>query len=201
MMRPTLFALAVLLLASCAPNVSTTAPEDIYASQNYAEEISKKHFRFTTEISNEDEWATVVVPTQRGETFLFEHDEIIAGRILALHSLRDVDRQNNAIVNDQTSDFVRVSLQAPEGWSVRLVSIQERVDFDPLTKASPELSNVPIQVDLGGTSRTTKQGVFTYRRAVEASIPLDVEPGRYLAEANYRAKNDVVTVRFIVEVL
>ena len=197
MIRPTTLAfITFFFLTACAPG--TTTPVNLQASQSYAEQVSENHFK-QTRAFREKKPGKAVVPVRAGETFLFEQNYVMKGKIWAFHSRSD--RNNKGIVYDQTPKFKQASLQAPEGWNVRLEGIQKRVDFNPSAKAPPELSGVPLRVDMGGNAQIKKQGVLTFAEMVEVSVPQNVQPGRYLVKAEYRYRDDRESLEFIVEVL
>ena len=202
MIRPLLLISAILLLlASCIPG-ATTAPNDVYASQNYAQQISEHHFRHVVTFADRrsgKKRKKAVVPTQAGKIFLFEESRTIKGKIQALYSQKD--KKDNAIVHDETARFEQAEVKAPAGWDVRLKAIQTRFDFDPSVKAPPELSGIPIRVDMGGKARASRKGVIAFIEAVEISVPKDAQPGRYLVKAEYKYRDERKPLEFIVEVL
>ncbi len=202
MIRPVLLVSTILfLLVSCAPG-ATTASNSVYASQNYAEQVSEHHFRHVVTFSDRrsgKKRKKAVVPIQAGKTFLFEANYNIEGKIRALYSQKD--KKGDAIIYDTTAKFKQVAIKVPEGWSVRLEAIQKRVVFDPSAKAPPELSGVPIRVNMGGKAKATKQGIVTFAEAVEVSVPQNVQPGRYSVKTQYKSKDDTESLEFIVEVL
>ncbi len=192
MIRPLVAASAfLLLLASCAPSVS---------SSNYAEQISENHYRYISTLGIKEPKRNVV-PVRAGTTLLFEDAFAIRGIILAKAPVRN--KRSDTLIHNTTNEYEQKRTKAPRGWGAQLKDSRTVVDFNSTVKAPSGWLEGPYEVYMGGGSKIEKNGTIIYSHIIEVSVPKEAQPGRYPVEVRYRGKGNREdrSTNFIVEVL